>query len=189
MEIAGFIGEATDAAKAVVSVVEYARQDACRCPRDGGAPLEIGRNQIVAVEVDFSQRAGGLERFFFFDDLAVAGGVIAIGEIGGEALCQAALGDEFAQSRAVAIIGEVDGFSVRCDAADEFVVEGVNVRRSDQCRVISDQRRGRIAVGVVGVGGEAVVDGEGLGLAGDDVRDGAAGGAGQAVSDGVVGVE
>ena len=48
--------------------------------------------------------------------------------------------------------------------------------------MIRDQRRGGVAVGVVSVGGKAVVDGEGLGLRRDDLANCSAGGSRRSVS-------
>ena len=40
---------------------------------------------------------------------------------------EAALANEFGETMAVGVVGEVDGGSVRCGAANEFVIETVNV--------------------------------------------------------------
>ena len=115
--------------------------------------------------IGFTERVGGIERVFFFDDLGVAGGVVRVGQVVVEALSEAALGDEFDKAVAVGVVGEVDGFSVRRGAADEFVVEAVNVGDGGgRSRWDSGDTLGGIAVGVVDVAGEAVVGGEGLGL-------------------------
>ena len=120
----------------------------------------------MAIEMDFLELFGGWsERIFFLDDLGVAGGVVCVGQVVVEALGEAALGDEFGEAETVGVVGEVDGFSVRRGAADEFVVEGINVGDvGGRSRWDSGDTLGGVAVGVVGVGGETVVGGEGLGL-------------------------
>ena len=67
-----------------------------------------------------------------------------------------------------------------------FVVERIDVgERRGRIGVRHPLGRSGVAVGVVGVAGEAVVGGEGLGLVRDELGDGAAGGAGLAISDGI----
>ena len=88
---------------------------------------------------------------------------------------------------AVGVIGEVDGFSVRRGAPDELVVERIDVgERRGRIGVRHPLGRSGVAVGVVGVAGEAVVGSEGLGLVRDDLRDSSGGGSGLAISDGIV---
>ena len=89
--------------------------------------IDRGKNQVVAVEVDFAEWIGVIERVFFFDDLGVAGGVVRVGQVVVEALGEAALGNEFGETMAVGVVGEVDGLSVGRGAADELVVEAVDV--------------------------------------------------------------
>ncbi|WP_348216234.1 hypothetical protein [Luteolibacter sp.] len=46
----------------------------------------------MAVEVDFFEFLAGIRlRVFFLDDLGVAGGVVRVGQVGGDALGQAGM--------------------------------------------------------------------------------------------------
>ena len=117
----------------------------------------------MAVEVGFAERVGGIERIFFFDDLGVAGGAVGIREVVCDAVGEAVLSDELGETVAVGVVGEVDGLAVGVRSTDQLIIEGVNVG-DERAGLKSRTTLGGVAVGVVGVAGEAVVGGEGLGL-------------------------